>query len=568
MKKLVCIMAFLVLLALCGMAAAEEAKQLVSFKQENPVIAIGEKKAMSIVFDASVKKANAEMTWTSSDESVLTVNTKGTVLGQAAGKATVSCEIKLRSGETLRAETEVEVIQPVKKLTLKTDAPFTAGVGQVKKMEYVFEPADATHPEAEWSVADPKVAEVDEDGNIRGLKAGRTRVKIIAKDGYGASASDEISVSSVYTETEEITLAEMKPVTVTFHFMGREPEEDADAQAEEAEAGEKTGEEAEPEISPDQEWFEKNYTVLLEGDGVEYSSEITGDEAVFTLTPKAAAEETHLIVRDRANAQYKADVLIHVKESAICDAQKLPVVNAELLSGTGALTYRMELTNNSDAEIGEIGFLVDYRDQFGDTFYLFSNNDGTIQNYSYTTKFNIQPGQTLPLLGRTEAFKSDDIITEVRVAINYYRYVGTGIKVYIPDSQLYWYSTSTGAMPRPEIPQNYVQPDEDTTDLAERISTRLRATTCDLYSYVVKRFSRSKQPGKYIASVSDGGWAKLWGLEAMDVVYGADDLLWKDDPFFLDRVYARVYNGEEVILKVIRNGEEIEIPISKEAAGQ
>ena len=160
------------------------------------------------------------------------------------------------------------------------------------------------------------------------------------------------------------------------------------------------------------------------------------------------------------------------------------------------------------------------------------------------------------------------MITEVRLAVNYFRYVGSGEKVYIPDSQLYWYSTKTGAMNRPEKPEDYIQPDEDTMDQAERISVKLRATTCDLYSYVVKRFSRSKRPGKYIAGVGENGWADLWGLEAQDVIFGADDMLWADDPFFLNRALAKVYNGETVTLKVVRNGEEIEIPISRDAEKQ
>ncbi len=40
-------------------------------------------------------------------------------------------------------------------------------------------------------------------------------------------------------------------------------------------------------------------------------------------------------------------------------------------------------------------------------------------------------------------------------------------------------------------------------------------------------------------------------LSLGDVVYGADDVLWEDDPFFLESAFAKIYQGEKVILKVV-----------------
>ena len=501
-----------------------------------------------------MKTNGAEIRWSSEDESIATVNSSGSVKGISPGTTTVRCDITLRNGTELEAETTVNVIQRVEKLSFDLDGVITVGAGAEKQVTCVYEPQNATNPSLQWTSANPQIVEVDADGNLRGIKAGRTRITVQAQDGYGATVSREVVVSSVYADINELTLETPEEVTVRVFFKGQDA---AETQAQTGAAG--------TEVNPDQQWFEKNYLVTQQGTGVTYTCEVDGRTASFRIRPQAASEEVTLSIVDRMNSQYRADILIHVEESAVTDAQKLPVVSAELLEGRGALTYRFELTNNGSEEVGEIGFLVDYRDQFGDTYYLISNNDGTIQNYSYTTKFNLKPGETLPLIGGTEAFRAGDVITEVRLAIYYYRYVDSGRKVYIPDSQLYWYSTKTGEMERPEKGTNYEQPDEDTLDLAERISSKLRANVCDLYSYVVKRFSRSRRPGKYIAAVGDGGWAKTWGLEAMDVIYGADDMLWTDDPFFLNRAFARVYQGETVTLKVVRNGEEIEIPISTAA---
>ena len=90
------------------------------------------------------------------------------------------------------------------------------------------------------------------------------------------------------------------------------------------------------------------------------------------------------------------------------------------------------------------------------------------------------------------------------------------------------------------------------------------ASTCSLYSYVVKDFSRSKRPGIYLAALNEGGNASAWGLKRGDVIYGADNILWADDPFVLNRALCDVYDGLPVTLKIVRNGEEKEITLARE----
>jgi S1-C subfamily serine protease len=91
----------------------------------------------------------------------------------------------------------------------------------------------------------------------------------------------------------------------------------------------------------------------------------------------------------------------------------------------------------------------------------------------------------------------------------------------------------------------------------------LKATTCNIYKYVVKTFCRSKQPGIYLAALNANGNAARWGLQTGDVIYGADNLLWADDPFVLNRALCDIYDGKTVTLQVVRNGEEIEIKAEK-----
>ena len=549
MKKRISVLALLLtVLLLAGAVSAlaeENAGQPVSaliwMDQQNVMLIPGKNRTINVQYDPSVQRAGSVTEWKSSDEQVATVNGFGSITAVGRGKAVITCTVTLNTGDVLRAESAVEVIQPVERIVLEEEGELQISFGSEVRTAFRIEPADANRQDLEWTAEDPEVVQADADGTIHGLKAGRTRVTARAADGYGANVTMEVLVSSVEAETQEVTLETPEEVRIPVRLENR--------------ADPESGEEWDPAA---------DYQIRLEGRGVRWTTETEGDVTTFVLRPEAMVEETRLIIQDKQFPQFGAEILIHVAESAICDAQKLPVVSAQLLSGTGALTYQLEMTNNADAEIGEVGFLVDYRDQFGDTHYLYSNTDGTLQNYQYVTTFNIQPGETRPLMGRTEAFRSDDLIKEVRLAVYYYRFVETGKKVYIPDSELFWFSTKKGEMPRPEKKDPYLEPEVEITDKAERISYNLYATMCDLYSYAAKPFCRSYHSGKYVAQVGKDGWAEGWGLIPQDVIYGADEWVWEDDPFFLNRALARFYDGEKVTLKVVRNGEEIEIPIEKE----
>ena len=534
MKKILCVVLMLVLAAGLCLARAEKAGEeepLIWIPDQDLRIEAGQTVALKAHFAHSVPKVGVRVQWSSDAMTVATVNSLGRVSGVSLGDATITCEALLQNGEVLRTSTTVHVIQPMETLTLNGGEPMRIGFDTEAVIPYTYTPEEVSIPEVTWTSWNPEIATVAEDGTVRGISAGNARVTAQAADGRGASATLQVTVTPVYAEDEEISFNRDEEKQTAFHFSG--------------------------------ESFEELYLLTAEKGSVSFETEEENQILRVKMRPKAITEDDRLLVLDRKDGAVLAETKIRVEEGTICDAQKLKVDSAELVPGAGVLTYRIQLTNRSAEEIGEIGFLVDYRDQFGDTHYLISNTDGTIQNYSYTTMFNILPGQTLPLMGRCDAFRTNDIIREVRLAIFYYRYVESGVKVYIPDSQLYWYSTKTGPMERPAAPKDYLQPDVDTTDRADRITYQLRATLCDLYSYVVKPFCRSYRPGKYVAAVGADGWAKAWGLNAQDVIYGADNMLWTDDPFFLNRAFARVYDGGSVTLKVVRNGEEIELPIAR-----
>ena len=529
-RRMLVVLTILVLLSLLsacfGMCQAEEAS-LAKISATELFLRVGAKKALNLTFEKGVKRTTLSTEWVSSDESVAAVDEKGNVTAVAPGEATISCNITTIREQKQTLICLVTVHIPVTNL-LSEEKTVHVSPGASRQLVYTIEPEDATVRTLEWSSQDEEIAAVDTNGVVTAIKAGKTKITARTTDDSKKSLSWEVIVPTVYAEQDSYTIEDHGSIQIPVIFTGED--------------------------------FEAGYTVVTSGSEITYETALSEGKAVFTVTPVAAGE-AHLVITDKKNASNTADILITTANRALWIPERLVITSAEIVSGPKVLTYKFDLLNRSSEEIGEIGFLVDYRDQFGDTHYLQASTDGSIANNQYTTMFNILPGETRPVYGQNEAFRANDLIKEVRVAINYYRDL-TGEKFYIPDSQLFWYSTKTGEMERPEVTGIYVQPDEDTIDRSLRVS--IDATTCNLYSYVVRGFSRSRRPGIFLASISEGGNAAAWGLRRGDVIYGADNILWADDPFMLNRALCNVYDGLPVTLKIVRNGEEKEITLARE----
>lgn len=503
----------------------QKEKTPVRFAAEEFTIRKGERQRLQVQADREFRRKRQTTEWISSNEEVVTVDQNGTIKGVGAGTATVRYTVTTEEKST-SAECRITVISMV--TALQTEEKTVRIIpGESRELQVTILPEDASNPALEWTNLDEEVVKVDESGRVWAIQGGKTRITAKSTDGSNKSISWDVIVPSVYTEQEEYTVAKPGSFEVPVFFENDD--------------------------------FGSAYTIESAGGLIEYDYTVTGNRAVFTIRPVAAGETNLKITNAKDSTDY-ADIAIHITNEALTNPERLRITGLEILNGTQVLAYRLDMLNRSSEEIGEIGFLVDYRDQFGDTHYLISNSDGTIQNHQYTTMINIPAGKDGIVYGRNDLFRANDLIKEVRVAICYYRYL-TGEKVYVPDSQLFWYSSKTGELELPEVKDVYVQPDEDTTDKSMRIS--LGATTCNLYKYVVKTFCRSKRPGIYLAALNVNGNAARWGLQTGDVIYGADNLLWADDPFVLNRALCNIYDGKTVMLKVVRNGEEIEIKAEK-----
>ena len=172
---------------------------------ETPVIATGESAtAETAAQDEKIAKAAEKLTlaWTSSDESVATVDETGTVTAVAAGEAEITAAVK---------DTEM---QDVCVITVKVSAkelkvPDTLDVKlndtDEAAIEAKCEPEDASNISFDFASSDEEAATVDKDGKVKVLKAGECDITTtLLQD--GEKVTEKTTHVKAFYEVESITL--------------------------------------------------------------------------------------------------------------------------------------------------------------------------------------------------------------------------------------------------------------------------------------------------------------------------------------------------------------------------
>lgn len=150
---------------------------------------------------ASVTPADADnpnVVWKSNDDEVATVSETGLVTAKMPGTATIT--VKSVDGE-YTATCTVTVGKHVSSIIL-SDTELTMPAGTSETLYATVMPLAAFNKTVTWVSTNPKVATVDENGNVKAIKAGTTTVIAYCEDG-------DVTASCIVTVTNSATGIEM-----------------------------------------------------------------------------------------------------------------------------------------------------------------------------------------------------------------------------------------------------------------------------------------------------------------------------------------------------------------------
>ena len=135
---------------------------------------------------------NKEVTWSSNNPEVATVDQNGKVVAQKPGNATITVTTK-DGNKTATCEVTVkETPVAVTGVGLNTNK-VELSVGEENKLVATVTPEAATNKEVTWSSNNPEVATVDQNGKVVAQKPGNATITVTTKDG-NKTATCEVTV--------------------------------------------------------------------------------------------------------------------------------------------------------------------------------------------------------------------------------------------------------------------------------------------------------------------------------------------------------------------------------------
>ena len=171
---------------------------------ETPVIATGESAtAETAAQDEKIAKAAEKLTlaWTSSDESVATVDETGTVTAVAAGEANVTASVK---DADIAASTHIKVVVTPTGVAAPESIDLVTNGENTKDLDAKLVPADATDVKLAYESSDESIATVDETGKVTAVANGEcTITTYVTAKTEDADASELSAVAVEAADSEE-----------------------------------------------------------------------------------------------------------------------------------------------------------------------------------------------------------------------------------------------------------------------------------------------------------------------------------------------------------------------------
>ena len=154
--------------------------------------------------DEKLAKAASKLTveWTSSDESVATVDATGMVVAVSAGEADITASV---TNSEMSAVCKVTVKVAAKDITVPDNLDVKLNDGNETTVEATVSPADATDVKVSYASTDEAVATVDKDGRVQVLQPGECDIiTTLMQD--GEKVTEKTTHVKAFYEVESITL--------------------------------------------------------------------------------------------------------------------------------------------------------------------------------------------------------------------------------------------------------------------------------------------------------------------------------------------------------------------------
>ena len=171
---------------------------------------VGDTVKLTVGYNPEDTTDGKDVTWTSSNEDVATVDENGVVTAAAGGTATITATSAANAD--ISATCDIKVLKHTESITLSQAEDMILMKNESSDpVTVTFDPADTDDSkEVEWTTSDADVATVDNNGVVTGVAEGTATItaKVAAGEGT-ASASFDVIVNEIHVE--DARLADTTP---------------------------------------------------------------------------------------------------------------------------------------------------------------------------------------------------------------------------------------------------------------------------------------------------------------------------------------------------------------------
>lgn len=167
-------------------------RQQVKSVEVDPTATVYTGKTLKLYASALPKDAeNRSLKWSSSDTSIVKVNSKGIITGMRAGTATIT--VRSAENSKLKATCKVTVKQRVTSVAFDQREVFI-NKGAQADLAWTVKPADATNKKVSFTSSDTKIATVTADGRVTGLTSGTAKITVTSAENKELTAICYVTV--------------------------------------------------------------------------------------------------------------------------------------------------------------------------------------------------------------------------------------------------------------------------------------------------------------------------------------------------------------------------------------
>ncbi len=161
--------------------------------------------------------SNKDIEWSSSDESIVTVDKNGKIRGISLGYATITA--MALDGSDVEATCEIRVVTEVTGMKMNYTS-ITLIQGETFQLDAEIRPAEATYNTPAWSSDNTNIAMVDDDGIVTAISPGTAWISAKARDNSGKYCMCYVTViapipaTGVTTMVDKIVMAPGEKKTI------------------------------------------------------------------------------------------------------------------------------------------------------------------------------------------------------------------------------------------------------------------------------------------------------------------------------------------------------------------